>query len=98
MTVTTAEHCRSCDAPIIWARSVASGKNIPLNADQVEPGTAGSMLLVHGRAYSMKRRAEALADWHRVLGDTRTSDLPHHFAHFVTCPNAAQHRASRRSR
>lgn len=39
--------CRSCGAPIIWARTV-NGKAMPLDA---EPTDAGNVSLVNGVAY-----------------------------------------------
>lgn len=31
--------CRACPAKIVWMKSATTGKNVPVNADSIPPGT-----------------------------------------------------------
>lgn len=88
--------CRSCDAPIVWARTV-TGKTIPLD---FAPSATGE--------FTIERDADGvkIAVWFdaRRTGDESSNgpeDLGVHAAkpvklryssHFATCPHAAAHR------
>lgn len=66
-------HCRSCDAPIRFVKTLA-GKSIPLDA---EPSPSGNVTLeeVDGHTVALVHHAGADA----ILGERYTS-------HFATCP------------
>ncbi len=81
--------CRTCGAPIIWARTEA-GKAIPMDAEPVPVGTSplGTFILERSgrRANSDPlMRAPDIAD----VGVDRFR------SHFATCPDARQHRRAR---
>lgn len=84
MTDFTTEPCRSCDAPIIWATSAKTGKNMPVNAEPVKGGTIALDWSHDGtvRANVLSVRQLAGASFGRPL---RSS-------HFATCPQARQWR------
>lgn len=63
--------CRSCGAPIRWARTAANGALIPLDA---EPNPAGNVELVDGRA---------VVHGQPPLLTPPELWMPHH----ATCPN-----------
>lgn len=66
------DRCRSCAAPIIWARSTTTGALMPLDAEPHEDGNCELVdagVIVHG------------ADRPMFAG-------PLHLTHFVTCPDA----------
>ena len=72
--------CRSCGAPIRWAKT-RKGKNIPLDD---EPGTGGSFVLQDAdgpKPLALKMKKEE--------AETR-ADL--FTCHFETCPDAASFR------
>ena len=70
--------CRSCAAPILWARTV-KGARMPLDTT---PHPTGQLAVRKGPA-------PGLYDV-RVLGHNEAPqpDETRHNAHFVTCPNA----------
>lgn len=72
--------CRSCGAPIIWART-PSGRTIPIDRQPTDDGNV--------RVTYDGHKAHA-----QVVGkpDLFTADEPRHTSHFATCPNADQHR------
>ena len=72
----TTTPCKSCGAPLIWAKT-AKGKRIPLDA---EPRADGTLALRDGTAVTVGPAPFCGYD------DTR------YICHFGTCPNAAQHR------
>lgn len=76
--------CRSCDAPIIWAKSPA-GKAMPIDAEPVPDGNV--LLVANGSATPNAIVVEADHQW--AEGARRYK------SHFATCPNAASHRRSR---
>ncbi|WP_009473848.1 hypothetical protein [Rhodococcus sp. JVH1] len=77
------EQCRSCKAPIRWART-QHGKHIPINA---EPSASGNVLLDHigGVLHAGVMRGNQLAA-------IRRTDRPLFLPHFVDCPNAGEWR------
>ena len=72
--------CRSCGAPIIWA-SLEYGHHMPLDA---EPSPIGNV-----RLYNLDY-AEVLAPIPARAARDAGEQL--YLSHFVTCPNAEQHR------
>lgn len=73
--------CRSCRAPIVWASTV-NGRSMPVDRDPVPDG---NLILT----YPSPGSALALV----VDPDqTMLDDPPRYVSHFVTCPNADQHR------
>lgn len=71
--------CKSCSAPIIWAKT-AKGKAMPLDA---EPSAKGNIALADGVAVYLTKDALAqAAGW----------GTPLFLSHFVSCPQAARHR------
>lgn len=71
--------CRTCGAPIEWART-ENGKSIPLDPDDVEGGN----LAVVGRDGGGPHVV-------RYVG----TDVGNRVTHFATCEHAAQHRRPR---
>jgi len=69
--------CRSCKAPIRWART-AAGRNIPLDAAPVAHGN------VELDDQGIATVLAATAAWDGVT--------PRYTSHFATCPDADQHR------
>ena len=69
---TAASECRSCHAPIVWART-ASGKTMPVDAVETPDG---NLVLTLG------------ADGYHVEVVGATDDRPRHRPHFATCPDA----------
>jgi hypothetical protein len=71
--------CKSCGAEIIWAKT-PTGKSMPLDA---EPHPRGNIVL----------------DANGCTGPVRPGDVPdlsvRYLSHFVTCPEANQHRKSK---
>lgn len=72
--------CRSCGAPIRWART-AAGKHIPLDAT---PTPDGNVLLTEDGVATV---VGGLHVW--------PPDALRWTAHFATCPNADEHRTGR---
>lgn len=71
--------CRSCGAPIRWART-ANGKAMPLDPDPSPNGNLaldGETVIVCGKTAAEQRRANGEALY---------------LSHFATCPQAASHR------
>lgn len=92
--------CRSCGAPIVWART-SRGRRIPLDA--APDPERGNVVLDGGRALVFASPADA----RREIGEreavrampARSEAAPtQHTAHFATCPHAHQRRSGRRSR
>jgi hypothetical protein len=69
-------NCKSCNAPIRWEKT-ANGKSVPLDAKPVENG---NVVVRAGVAIYLPRGQETLVEEPRFI------------SHFVTCPNAKQHR------
>lgn len=75
--------CRSCKAPLLWARTEATGKAIPLDA---EPHPDGNVIIVR----------EGARDVARVLGPLEVAALDpsmeRFMPHFQSCPNGSEFR------
>ena len=76
--------CKSCGAEIVWARSSASGKPFPVDA---EPTDTGNVRLEKGKATVLSRGQL------QELSPLERGTL--HLSHFATCPNARDHRTRR---
>jgi hypothetical protein len=91
--------CQSCCARIVWART-DSGQRMPVDLEPVP-----AALLPEARAGNLVLWYE-VDDRDRASGPQRVSlatdeqrrqaDVPLWRSHFVTCPNASQHRRSAR--
>jgi hypothetical protein len=78
-------NCRSCNAAILWARTSAKGKFIPIDPDPVDDGNI---------ELSKDDEGQLLA---RVLigseGTLPGFETPLRYkSHFATCPHANSHR------
>jgi hypothetical protein len=82
--VLTAGKCRSCQAPVVFVRTAASGgaKSMPLD---VEPTDAGNVWLNEKGQAVVVGAATPAPDGARMF-----------LSHFATCPNRAEHRRSKR--
>lgn len=76
--------CRSCNAPIYWAKWPETGKNVPIDA---APSPTGNL------AVSKPPTGLVVAHWRPDLHASH----PRRTSHFATCPNAAEHRKPRPS-
>jgi hypothetical protein len=77
--------CKSCDRPIVWCK-MSSGKNMPLDPEPVADGNLVRMASVEsGRAvfHAVVYRADKHEGFKRYR------------SHFVSCPQADQHRKRR---
>lgn len=88
--------CHGCRARVLWATSGATGKRIPLDEDQVLPGTKGALILIGEVAFSLPGAVKRIANMFDVDdGDAYAvahEEYSWHLAHFATCPVAAQFR------
>jgi hypothetical protein len=75
--------CRSCDAPIRWAKT-AAGKRMPLD---VEPVRTGNVQLGHVGGEEV---AIVVGPADAVAAQAAGHEI--YTSHFATCPNAAAHR------
>ena len=73
------KHCRSCGAPIIWALT-KHDRRIPLDPIPVPDGNINISVDENGQTRS------------EIVNAPLFSSAPLYVSHFVTCPNAAQHR------
>ncbi len=78
--------CRSCGAPIIWARTEA-GKPMPVDADPIDGGNV--LLVATGTATPIARSHPAVDP--RIDG-LAVEAAPRHTSHFATCPQAGKWR------
>lgn len=75
-------HCRSCGAPIAWVITV-KGRRMPLDPDPVEDGNVWIMRVEGAQLVAgVSLNAEGVPPLVRER----------YVSHFVTCPNADQHR------
>lgn len=86
--MTYVARCRSCQAPVVWATTVATdtkaGRRIPIDADPADPTRAlrvkiGNLLFIN----------ETAGDGSPLV--RYVTGGPHR-THFATCPNAKGHR------
>lgn len=73
------EHCRSCQAPIIWATSAATGRAMPVDAEPFEGGNVE--LTEHPDPTASMVRAI-------VHAQPPLDAPPLRMAHHATCPQA----------
>lgn len=87
--------CRSCQAPVVWVRTVAKGgagrKNMPLD------GAAGSDDVVRPQAFedgNIKPTGDYVPGrFGKVMEVEYVDPGPGQYrSHFASCPNSAQHR------
>jgi hypothetical protein len=76
--------CRSCGAEVIWAVT-ASGKRMPVDAD---PVPEGNVLLADDGDGTV--HASVMPEAQALL-----TEEPMRLSHFVTCPQADEHRRPR---
>lgn len=79
------QHCRSCQARVIWAINVKTKSKAPIDADPVEDGI---VVFTHqpGMGGDPEYRVLDKIERNAVLTGPRYSN------HFKTCPNAKQHK------
>jgi hypothetical protein len=70
--------CRSCGAPILWARTLKN-RLMPIDA---EPDPKGALVMQAGSGRAIVRQLTELDAPERLR----------YTSHFATCPNAKQHR------
>lgn len=73
--------CRSCEAPVFWIKTAATGKAMPLDAT---PNPDGNVVIRGGLAHVLKH------------GDLLVQGERRFTSHFATCANAAQHRKAKK--
>ena len=76
--------CRSCGAPVRWV-TMPSGRSAPLDPEPHPDGNVVMVSATRARPLTANRIAQA-----------GKLPEPRYRSHFVTCPNASEHR--RRSR
>lgn len=76
------DRCRSCRAPVRWCVT-EHGKSMPVD---FAPTRTGNLIL---RDEGTRTVAVVV---HPLLETREERARPHFLSHFVTCPNAAQHR------
>lgn len=69
--------CRSCDAEILWCKTLVGNKNMPVDPIPV-PGGNLELQIVRGRQL--------------VVVHPSDPEITRHVSHFATCPNAKEHR------
>lgn len=83
------DRCRSCREPILWAVT-KNDRRMPVNP---EPSDAGNVMLARQDG---ELRAAVLG--HNQAAGARDSGVALHTPHWRDCPNADDHRRTRRSR
>ena len=73
--------CRTCKAPMFWAKVASTGKNIPIDA---APRDDGNVVLIDHRTCTVLGPDEAAA-----------SQGQKYVSHFMTCPDAKAWRRAR---
>ncbi len=82
--------CSSCKALIVWAVTAKGGKPIPIDA---KPTRNGNIDLEPNNDAREPPIAHSLnATGERVVGVLKHSPNLRYQSHFVSCPNAAEHR------
>jgi hypothetical protein len=77
--------CRSCPARVLWLANVTTHKRAPIDA---APAVGGNIVV------------DLDAGTYRIVTGIEREDMigrgdPLHLNHFVTCPNAAEHKGRR---
>lgn len=80
--------CRSCDAPVRWAVSRTTGKRLPLDPAPTPNGNLGIVEAYQQDGQPMSTPVVA-------VNPTRALTNYRYLSHFVTCPNADDHRSKR---
>lgn len=75
--------CRSCGAPVYWART-ASGAIMPVDAAPSPEGTVLLFVTARGEVTGLTLKK----------GDP-IPEAPRRKSHFATCPQSAEHRQAR---
>lgn len=75
--------CRTCGAPVEWARTAKAGKAIPLDVGEYANGN----LDVIGRSEDGTPTVRVL-----TLDERLSAGRPLRRSHFASCPDAAEHR------
>lgn len=75
--------CRSCGASIIWAHTL-TGKRMPVDA---EPHQEGNLTVL-----DIDTEPKAMVVPGDIAAMNRANGAPLWRSHFVTCPQATQHR------
>lgn len=88
MTTSPTATCTSCHAPIVWA-TTDRGRSMPVDA---APVAGGNVRLIM-RRFPLPPLAKVVGSAIDLFDDTDVGDR--HTSHFVTCPNAAEHRKPR---
>jgi hypothetical protein len=78
--------CRTCRAPIVWVVTAASGTSMPVDPDPVPDGN----LELIDAGPGQQPRAVVVDP-----GQLSLDGAPRYVSHFVTCPQADQHRKAR---
>jgi len=73
--------CRTCQAPVLWARHMVSDRPMPIDLESVPQG---NIRLLDNDRY------QVLAGDRLARARTQGENL--HLSHFVTCPNSRSHR------
>lgn len=87
----TVDHCKSCDARIIWAVT-ERGKSMPVDADPVADEVGGGNVQLVPQADGRAPLAKVLS----VAAQFGKTNL--RLSHFATCKFAAQHRGAGKGR
>lgn len=82
--MTASSACRSCRRPLLWLRT-GGGKHMPVDPD---PVLGGNLL-----ADTRRGTVEVVHEQARIDAEERGEPL--YVSHFVTCPNADEHRQRR---
>lgn len=82
----TVKKCRSCEAPIVWATTMA-GKQNPLDATPNPEGNLFAWVVGH------KLECESVNARSERATKARERQQNRYTSHFSTCPNAKQHRS-----
>ena len=72
--------CSSCGATIMWRKTI-KGRSIPLDP---HPDLRGNVVISEEGTALVYNNPAAIAP--------RYADAPRYLSHFVTCPNADEHR------
>lgn len=76
--------CKSCGAPVLWAKHATTGTLMPLDP---QPSPAGNIWLVGGKRSGTVPICRVAS---QPVPAPEGANL--YTSHFATCPNAAQHR------